>query len=176
MSSYSSGQARNAIVKRNFESAQHHIDYVQRITPRSSELEALKKDLSYSQNQQAQAVEILSSADALTVKPYKKPRFLGNNDKARETLRKAFYKIKEAREVDPGNPTLKVAEQKLVDKYSNIIAIHIADKDTDEARQFLNDLTDTGLSKQKVEVLDQEISSIEHRSKGSRDDIPIGVF
>ena len=121
-------------------------------------------------------MELLAAADLLTATPYKKPGFLGNNNEARKTLRTAYSKIVSARGVDPQHPALEHSQQILIDKYSAIIEAHLADSDLDEAREFLGDLTATGISSPAVDSLKQKFSLREEDSGESKKGVAVGVF
>ena len=105
-----------------------------------------------------------------------KLRQLDIYNEARKTLRTAYSKIDSAREVDPQNPALEHSQQILIDKYSAIIEAHLADSDLDEAREFLGDLTATGISSPAVDSLKQKFSLREEDSGESKKGVAVGVF
>ncbi len=74
------------------------------------------------------------------------------------------------------NPALATSVQLLIDKYTEIIDIHLADKDFDEAHEFMEDLTATGLTHSAIEALNLKISQMEQAPGKSKKGVSVGVF
>ena len=85
----------------------------------------------------------------------------GNNKEALQILASAYEKIRAARRIDSANPGIDDSEQKLVDRYSAIIQLHLQDKDVDEAREFLDSLKTTGLGKSQLSGWERKVATLE---------------
>jgi serine/threonine-protein kinase PpkA len=173
---YVATEARAAILAGDYRSANELIEYLGRIMPGSPALAELRELLASRQRQGQQVAGFLAAADAITAAPYRKPGLLGNNDKTRKSLLEAFAKLQSVRAIDASNPALAMSEQRLVQKYSDIINIYLTDKNLDEVQGFLADLTGTRLGSAQVAEIQRRVNALETETEGSLDRPAVGSF
>ncbi|QIB65927.1 serine/threonine-protein kinase [Kineobactrum salinum] len=176
VATYLAGLTREANRARDYRAAQDYLDQLQRIAPEAAIVGTLREEVAYAERQHQEAVSILSSADAIIATPYKKPGIFGNNAEARKTLRTAYDRIVSARQLDADNPALRTSETKLLKKYADIVALHLADKHLDEAREFLQDLAAMELPGGQLGQMEQQLSALETELASEDKAISISSF
>ncbi|MDX1733549.1 MAG: hypothetical protein R3228_04250, partial [Halioglobus sp.] len=170
---YSARLAEQHIAAREFDAARGEIDWLARNAPGHGSIARLRESLADTQRQAEQTVALLREADDLIATPYTKPGLFGSNEKALGTLQVAFEKIDAAKRLDPRHPDLRKSEDRLVDRYGEIIALHLQDKNEGQAREFMDALLLTGLGGSLTAKWSNQVNALEaERLKSGAPQVP----
>ncbi|PIE43008.1 MAG: hypothetical protein CSA50_07385 [Gammaproteobacteria bacterium] len=154
--------ARDAIDNKKFDQARNHISIIAETTPRFSDLTRLRVELdaalvdALADNDEVNA--LVTEAEDLISRPYRKPGFLGSNDKARSVLVAAYGKIDRARSLLPWHASVLHALGELERKYSSIISLLMEDGDFEEAEKFVRDTRQFNWSGNRVTALEKQLA------------------